>query len=111
MGTLPSARVTPSRPFSIAGVDFDGPFAVKSSQLRNAKFIKTYVAVFVCFATKAVHLEHVHDLTNEAFINTIRRFVSRRGYPSQLLSDNGTNFVGIEENAGPIQTNQYIHES
>ena len=34
------------------------------------------------------------DLTSEAFISALKRFISRRGMRSQILSDNGTNFVG-----------------
>jgi len=40
------------------------------------------------------HLEIVSELTTEAFIATLRRFIARRGYPRQIHSDNGTNFVG-----------------
>ena len=43
---------------------------------------------------KAVHLELVSDLTSEAFISALRRFIARRGYPTLLWSDHGTNFVG-----------------
>ena len=42
----------------------------------------------------AVHLEAISDLTSEAFIATLRRFVARRGSPTLIWSDNGTNFVG-----------------
>ena len=43
---------------------------------------------------KAVHIEIVEDLTTEAFIGSLRRFVSRRGVPENFYSDNGTNFHG-----------------
>ena len=33
-------------------------------------------------------------LTTSAFIATLRRFVARRGLPTTIWSDNGTNFVG-----------------
>ena len=49
---------------------------------------------FACLFVKAVHLELVSDLTTEAFIAALRRFISRRGYPSLIWSDHGTNFVG-----------------
>ncbi|GFU64691.1 integrase catalytic domain-containing protein [Trichonephila clavipes] len=44
--------------------------------------------------TKAVHLELVSSLPAAAFLSALRRFVSRRSYPSDIYSDNGTNFVG-----------------
>lgn len=94
MGDLPSDRVNEIRPFAGVGTDFAGPFMVKTSRLRNAKLVKVYLCVFVCLATKAVHLEVVSDLTTEAFIACLDRFVSRRGLPSLIRSDNGTNFVG-----------------
>lgn len=50
--------------------------------------------VFVCFAVKAVHLEVVSDLTTEAFLPALKRFIGRRGLPVKLFSDNATNFVG-----------------
>ena len=45
-------------------------------------------------ASKAVHLELVSNLTNEAFIASLKRFFSRRGKSKSIYSDNGTNFVG-----------------
>jgi hypothetical protein len=43
---------------------------------------------------KAVNLELVTDLTSEAFIACLRRFIAWCGYPSQIWSDHGINFVG-----------------
>nr|XP_033204611.1 uncharacterized protein LOC117165285 [Bombus vancouverensis nearcticus] len=43
---------------------------------------------------KAVHIELVSDLTSEAFIAALRRFIARRGFCVTIYSDNGTNFVG-----------------
>lgn len=94
MGDLPPDRVTGDRPFSGVGTDFAGPFMIKASRWRNTKLIKAYLCVFVCLSTKAVHLEVVADLTTEAFIASLDRFVSRRGLPSLIRSDNGTNYVG-----------------
>ena len=96
MGQLPKQRVTPSKPFSITGVDFAGPIQVRTG-LRKIVLVKAYIAVFVCMATKAVHLELVSSLTSEAFLAALRRFTSRRGLPSQIWSDNGTNFVGARK--------------
>lgn len=94
MADLPADRVTAARPFSGAATDFAGPFLVKGSLLRNAKSVKAYLCVFVCLGTKAVHLELVSSLSSEAFIAAFTRFVSRRGLPSLIRSDRGTNFIG-----------------
>lgn len=58
--------------------------------------LKSYVCVFVCLATKAIHLELVSDLSAVAFISAFRRFVSRRGHCDLLWSDNATNFRGAD---------------
>ena len=52
------------------------------------------VCIFVSLTVKVVHLELVSDLTSEAFIGALRRFVARRGYPHLIWSDHGKNFVG-----------------
>jgi hypothetical protein len=45
-------------------------------------------------SVKAVHLELVSDLLTNAFLAALDRFVSRRGVPSDIYSDNRTNYVG-----------------
>ncbi|XP_062715518.1 uncharacterized protein LOC134291591 [Aedes albopictus] len=95
MGSLPEARIVPSPPFSTTGVDYAGPILVKQGKYRP-KIIKSYIAVFVCMTTKAVHLEAVSDLTTDAFLAALRRFISRRGMAYQIFSDNATNFKGAK---------------
>ncbi|XP_075155985.1 uncharacterized protein LOC142229317 [Haematobia irritans] len=94
MAALPPERTTLSRPFATTGVDFAGPFEVKSFIGRACKVTKSYVCVFVCFSTKAIHLEATSDLSTTSFLAAFYRFVSRRGCPGTIFSDNGTNFVG-----------------
>lgn len=94
MGHLPPQRVNPGFPFEVTGTDYAGPFLIASKKGRGARLIKAYLCVFICFKTKAVHLELVSDLSTEAFILALRRFMSRRGKPREIFCDNGTNFVG-----------------
>ncbi|XP_062537684.1 uncharacterized protein LOC134206011 [Armigeres subalbatus] len=93
MGQLPSYRVTPAPVFASTGVDFAGPFILRESG-KKPKFVKAYVAVFVCMAVKAVHLELCTDLRSETFLAALQRFSSRRGIPSDVFSDNATTFTG-----------------
>nr|CAH7767395.1 unnamed protein product [Callosobruchus chinensis] len=94
MGNLPKARFDGQYPFEITGIDYGGPLLIKDKKGRGAKLTKCYICLFVCFCTKAVHIEVVTDLSTESFILTLRRFIARRGKPRQIWSDNGRNFVG-----------------
>lgn len=95
MASLPAPRVRQtSRPFLHTGVDYCGPFELRASKGRGIKAYKAYIAVLVCLTTKAIHVECVDGLTTDAFLAAFRRFVARRGLPSDVYSDNGTNFVG-----------------
>ncbi|KAL0871503.1 hypothetical protein ABMA27_005221 [Loxostege sticticalis] len=94
MGNLPGSRVTPSPPFHTAGLDYAGHFTLRDRRGRGYKTYKCYVGIFVCFVTKAVHFELISGLHTEAFLAAFRRFISRRGMPKQLVSDNGTTFKG-----------------
>lgn len=97
MGDLPASRVCPSRPFSKVGVDYAGPFLIKEGKRRNASSVKCYLSIFVCMVVKAVHIEVVSDLSTATFLAAFQRFVSRRGIPSEVYSDCGTNFQGADK--------------
>ena len=47
-------------------------------------------------STRAIHIEVVNDLTTDAFICALLRFISRRGPVQELNSDNGSNLVGAD---------------
>jgi hypothetical protein len=87
MGNLPGVRVKPARPFENCGVDYMGPVLIKEGRGRGRaiKTVKAYVALFVCLATKAIHLELVSDYTAESFKNCIKRMMARRGIVSRQL--------------------------
>ncbi|XP_076067763.1 uncharacterized protein LOC143040570 [Oratosquilla oratoria] len=56
--------------------------------------MKRYGWLYTCFTTRAIHIEKLDSLQTDAFINGFVRFTARRGYPSKVWSDNGTNLVG-----------------
>ena len=72
--------------------------------MRKPTIIKTYICLFVCLTVKAVHWELVSDLTTEAFIAALRRFIARRGCPALIWSDHGSNFVGARTELKALQT-------
>ena len=94
MSPLPSARVTPGqRLFTVTGVDFMGPIAVKC----NRNTLKRYCCLFTCMASRASHLEVAYDLTTGSFLMALRRFLATRGNSTKTIyCDNATNFIGAE---------------
>ncbi|KAF8795481.1 hypothetical protein HNY73_003325 [Argiope bruennichi] len=96
MGDLPSSRKTKSHPFERVGVDFAGPSVTKCQHLRKATQFKSYLCLFICTATREVHIELVSSMSKEAFLAALRRFTARRGHPTDILSDNGSNFIGSD---------------
>ena len=95
-GQLPADHLNPGRAFDCVGVDYVRPLLIKSGLIRKPVLKKAYVAVFLCFITKAAHLDLVSELTTEAFIATVRKFIGRRRLPTKIWSDHGSNFVGAE---------------
>jgi len=110
MGSLPAARVNPSPAFYVTGLDYAGPIVIRHGGARSRVLTKAYVALFVCFSTRAIHLELVSDLTSVAFLAALRRFISRRGKPMQIHSDNGTNFVGANRLLGKFLNNESLRK-
>ena len=93
MAPLPRLRTQLSlKAFSQTSVDFGGPFLTKQGHGKTRQ--KRYLCLFTCLSTRAVHLEMAYALDTDSFLNAFYRMVSRRGLPEEMLSDNGTNFVG-----------------
>ena len=91
MADLPKCRAAIDEPpFSHCGVDIFGHVFIKQGRQR----IKRWVVLFTCMTIRCVHLEVVEDCETNAFINAVRRFVNRRGCPTNIYSDNGSNFKG-----------------
>ena len=63
---LPTTRVSDDPPFSHTGVDFAGPLYVRSLD-ESTSSVKTYICLFTCASTRAVHLELVADLNSAHF--------------------------------------------
>lgn len=98
MGNLSQERLEPGYAFMYCGVDYGGPVLILNRKGRGAKTIKSYICLFICFVTRAVHLELVSDLSSDGYLLALKRFISRRGKPIEIISDNGKNFVGLKNN-------------
>ena len=79
--------------FERVGVNYVGPIAVKHRPVQKSTVIKAHICVFISLTVKAMHLELVSDLTTEAFIASLRRFIACNGKPSLIWNDHCTNFI------------------
>ena len=90
-------------------VDYAGPLVIKhhaytsdsyhaltpnsggvSQNAFTSSMGKAWICLFTCCTSRAVHLT---DLTPESFIRCLKRFISRRGLPTRIVSDNGSTFT------------------
>ena len=91
---LPNERLAfTSRPFTNTGVDYFGPFYVSVKRFTE----KRWGFLFTCLTTRAVHFEVVQSMDTSSCVMGNERNVSRRGIPTVIWSDNGTNFVATEK--------------
>jgi len=75
-------------------LEYAGPISLSLGPPRNKSITKGYIAIFVCFVTKAVHIDVVTSLFTKSFLAALRRFIARRGKPRTICSENITNFQG-----------------
>lgn len=101
---LPIERVQASAPFEVTGVDLAGPIYLRDGN-------KSWIVVYTCAVYRAVHLELTKSLSTEAFLMTLRRFISRRGRVSIMISDNGTNFTGAKNLLSSVDWNEVQRQS
>ena len=92
MADLPEDRLEPAPPFTYCAVDLFGPFHIKEGR----KELKRYGVLFTCMSSLAIHLETANSLETNSFLQSLRRFIDRRGPVRQIRFDQGTNFVGAK---------------
>ena len=89
MSTLPQARLASfERPFTYVGINYFGPLYVTVGRRKG----KRWGVIFTCLTVRAVHVEIAYSLDTSSCIMCIQNFISRRGTPREIYSDNGTNF-------------------
>jgi Family of unknown function (DUF5641)/Integrase zinc binding domain len=102
MGSIPKESLMPAPPFFHTTLDYAGPFNIQHGHGRKTRnkdgetiskvHAKAWIAVFVCRLTGGCHLELVQNCTTKAFIEAFKRFVSTRGLPKSVMSDNASTF-------------------
>ena len=85
---LPPERVMATPTFMHCGVDYFGPMYIRQNEVSQ----KVLGCLFACLAIRAIHIEIVLDCSTQKFLMAFQRFISRRGAPATMLSDQRTQF-------------------
>ena len=93
-GRLPPTRTQGKTPFQVLGVEFAGPICYKTT--GGAKR-KSYLVLYACSLTRAVHLELLRSLEVVEFRPSLKRLIARRGRPQVIYPDNATTFKAAEK--------------
>ena len=89
MGQLPLERLNPAPVWSYTSVDLFGPFDIKGETNKRSRS-KGYGVIFDCLLSRAVHVDVATDYSTDSFLLVIRRFISIRGCPIKMWSDQGS---------------------
>lgn len=65
---LPEASIIPNRPFLHTAVNYAGPIKTRTAKGRGHQSHKSWIAIFVCLASMAVHLELVSNMTSDKLL-------------------------------------------
>ena len=92
---LTPLRLNDERAFATTGIDNFGPIFVRNVFIESDEKVmhKAWVTLYTCAASRAIILDLVPRMNADAFIRSFKRFVSRRGCPDYIITDNGSNFV------------------
>ena len=58
---------------------------------------KCWGVIFTCMVSRAVHLDLTQGYDTDALLQAIRRFMSLRGCPKELLSDHGSQMIACHK--------------
>ena len=89
------------------GVDFAGPLKHR----RKSKIAgKAHLALFSCSLTRGLYLELIENLETGEFLRSLKRFITHRGRPARIYSDNGKTFVGAAKWLKQVTSDEKVQD-
>ncbi|XP_057297390.1 uncharacterized protein LOC130627797 [Hydractinia symbiolongicarpus] len=89
---LPKSRLSNHHPFKHTGLDYAGSLYVRNVY-HGGSMYKAWVFLFTCTSTRALHLDLVPNASSSGCIRSLRQYFSERCIPSEIISDNGSQFI------------------
>ena len=106
-GQLPRDRTEGKNAFQVVGVDFAGPLKYRKGRNHEGK---AYITLYACSLTRGVYLELLPSLETGEFLRCLKRFITRRGRPEKIYSDNGSTFVAAAKWLKQVVTDERLNE-
>ena len=104
MADLPIERLKPCPAFTNSGIDYFGPLTIKGEAQKRIHS-KCFGVIIVCMTMRAVYVDLSPDYSTDSFLQLLRRFGSRHGWPSKIYSDCGSQLEGASEELKKIVKN------
>ena len=92
MAPLPKDRLSMTPVFYLTSMDLFGPIVIKDTVKQRCRK-KVWGVIFTCDSSRAMYLDLTEDYGTDSILQTIRRFTSIRGCPSEFRSDQGSQLV------------------
>ena len=96
MGKVPVVSLKPAQVFNCTQLDLFGPWPSRG-EVQKRTTGKCWGCLFVCMASRAVHIEIISGYSTDDFLMGLSRFGHLRGWPSDIRSDPGSQLVGAEK--------------
>ena len=71
---------------------------------------KAYIVLYACSLTRGIYLELLPNMETTEFITSLKRFITHRGRPEKINSDNGKTFVGAVNLLKTIMMDKKVHD-
>ena len=96
MAPLPDSRLKEAPAFYTCSLDLFGPFEIRDTVKKRTR-MKVWGTIFTCTVTRALHLDLTENYGTDAILETIRKFMSLRGAPSEFQSDEGSQLIAASK--------------
>ena len=93
MGKVPLISLKEAPVFQFTQLDLIGPWKVRG-EVNKRTTGKCWACIFVCLASKAVHIEIICGYSTDNFLLGLQNFGSLRGWPGKIFSDPGSQLIG-----------------
>ena len=96
MSPLPAEKLKPSPAWSITNSDLFGPFEIRGEVNKRSRG-KSYGVIFADMVSGAIYVDLSQDYSMQSFLLVLQRFISVRGYPLKVYSDEGTQLLAANK--------------